>query len=71
MPGPTLTIAEAAEILEPPMAPADLRAHIIALRWQPAEYRRSGRPGHPVPAYPAERILGLHAALVPFMDHGE
>jgi hypothetical protein len=62
----TLTLAEAATILDPPMAETQLRQIITALAWQPDGYRHTGRAGRPAPAYNATRILQLHAALVPF-----
>jgi hypothetical protein len=63
----TLTLAEAAAILDPPMTERQLRAIITALGWPAAGHRRTGRIGHPFPAYDATRILQLHAALVPFI----
>ena len=63
----TLTLAEAAAILDPPMTERQLRAIITALAWQPDGHRRTGRIGHPWPAYDATRLMQLHAALVPFI----
>jgi hypothetical protein len=63
-----LTIAEAAQILQPPISERQLRAIVAALRWEPAEVRRNGHSGRPPAAYDAGRLLQLHAALVPFMD---
>ena len=63
----TLTLAEAAAILEPPIPEAQLRAIIVdGLRWKPDEYRFTGRSGRPRHAYNATRLMQLHAALVPF-----
>lgn len=62
----SLTLAEAAVLLDPPMTEDQLRAIVRALRWQPDGYRYTGRAGRPAPAYDATRILGLHAALAPF-----
>ncbi len=63
----TFTIAEAVTILNPPMTERQLRQIIGALGWKPAGYRHDGRPGHPHPVYDSARIMGLHAALLPFM----
>jgi hypothetical protein len=62
-----LTLAEAAQVLEPAMTEQQLRAIVTALGWQPDGHRYTGRRGHPFPVYPAEAILGLHAALIPFL----
>lgn len=63
----TLTLSEAAAILDPPVSEQQLRQIITALRWKPAGWRhRSGR-GHPWPEYDATRIIRLHAALLPFL----
>jgi hypothetical protein len=63
----TLTLAEAAAVLDPPLSERQLRLIIVkALAWEPDEYRHTGRPGRPTFAYDAERILRLHAALLPF-----
>jgi hypothetical protein len=64
----TLTLAEAAAILDPPMTERQLRAIVTALRWQPCEYRRTGRAGRPAPAYDAAMLLRLGAALAPFTE---
>ncbi len=63
----TLTLSEAAQVLDPPMTERQLRQIITALGWQPGEWRRTGRIGHPFPAYPAADLMRLHAALVPFL----
>ena len=62
----TLTLAEAAAILEPPLTEQQLRRIIQALGWPPDAVRHTGRPGKPVHAYNAARLMQLHAALVPF-----
>lgn len=62
----TLTLAEAAAVLDPPITETQLRAIVSALRWQPDGYRHTGRAGRPAPAYNATRLMELHAALVPF-----
>jgi hypothetical protein len=61
-----LTLAEASQVLDPPMSEHQLRAIVTALRWEPAGYRHTGRAGRPAPAYDATRLLELHAALAPF-----
>lgn len=63
----TLTLTEAAQVLDPAMTERQLRQIITALRWQPDGWRRRATPGHPFPTYDAEQILRLHAALVPFL----
>jgi hypothetical protein len=65
----TLTLAEAATILDPPLTEAQLREIVHALRWKPAGHRHTGKRGHPTATYPAQDILGLHAALVPFFGN--
>jgi hypothetical protein len=61
-----LTLAEASQVLDPPMTAAQLRTIVRALGWQPAGYRYTGRSGHPAATYSATRLLELHAALSPF-----
>lgn len=63
----TLTLAEAATVLEPAMTEAQLRAIVTALGWQADSHRHTGRAGRPTAAYDATRIMALHAALTPFM----
>ena len=60
-----LTLAEAAEVLEPSMSEDQLRQIITALRWQPDGVRYTGRAGRPVATYDATRLFKLHTALVP------
>lgn len=67
----TLTLAEAAQVLDPPMTEQQLRKIVRALGWQAADQRRTGKPGHPAPAYPAAGLMRLHAALVPFLNYGK
>jgi len=67
----TLTLAEAAALLEPPLTEAQLREILHALRWKPTAVRRTGRPGHPVPVYPADELMRLHAAITPFLRPAE
>ena len=63
----TLTLAEAAMVLDPPLTEQQLRQIITALGWQPHGVRHTGRAGRPAPAYDATRLLELHAAMVPFI----
>jgi hypothetical protein len=63
----TLTLAEAAAVLDPPISERQLRAIVGALRWQPLGQRRDGRPGRPAARYDAGEILKLHAALAPWL----
>lgn len=64
----SLTLAEAATILDPPITEQQLRTIIRALRITPSGWRHpgSGR-GHPIAAYPADQIFRLHAALSPWL----
>jgi hypothetical protein len=64
------TLAEAATVLDPPMTEQQLRLVVRALGWQPAGKRYTGRRGHPEVTYDAGQIMGLHAALVPFIGPG-
>ncbi len=66
-PAVTLTLAEAAMVLDPPMTEPQLRQIVRALGWQPSAHRRTGKRGHPLAAYDATEILRLHAALLPFL----
>ena len=63
----TLTLAEASQVLSPAMTEQQLRAIVTALGWQPDGWRRSGKPGRPSSVYLSADLMGLHAALVPFM----
>lgn len=67
MPAVTLTLAEAAMVLDPPMTERQLRTIVTALGWEPDGWRRRATRGHPFPTYDAEKILRLHAAMVPFL----
>lgn len=62
----TLTLAEAAQLLQPPMAETQLRAIVNALGWQPDGHRHTGRAGRPTACYDATRLIRLHAAVAPF-----
>jgi hypothetical protein len=64
----TLTIAEAAAVLDPPMTEDQLRAIVTALGWKPHGARHTGRAGRPTAAYDATRLMQMHAAIAPFID---
>ena len=66
-PAVPLTLAEACTLLEPPITETQLRDIVTALRWKPAGWRPTGRPGHPWPVYEAADLMKLHAAIVPFL----
>lgn len=59
-----LTLAEASEVLDPPLTVKQLREIVRALGWKPAGNRYSGRAGHPHATYSAEKIMKMHRALV-------
>ena len=61
------TLAEAAQILDPPMTEQQLRAIVHALGWQPDSQRYTGRAGRPTACYDATRLWQLHAAVAPFI----
>jgi hypothetical protein len=64
------TLAEACEILDPPMTEQQLRLIITALALTPAGNRYTGKAGRPHPTYDAATILRIHAALLPWLEHG-
>lgn len=66
----TLTLAEAAAMLDPPVSERQLRAIVSALRWQPSGQRRTGRQGFPALTYDSAEILKLHGALTPWLRTG-
>jgi hypothetical protein len=68
VPAVTLTLHEAAQVLNPPMTEHQLALIIRALGWKPDGYHRPGTPGHPFAAYDATRIMQLHQALLPFLE---
>lgn len=63
----TLTLAEAAAVLDPPISERQLRAIVAALRWQPAGHHRTGQAGRPAARYDAAELMKLHAALAPWL----
>ena len=64
---PTLTLAEAAAWLDPPLTPGQLHAIIKALGIVPAGSRPNGGPGRPQATYHAATLMRLHAAIIPFL----
>lgn len=65
----TLTLAEAATVLDPPVTEQQLRAIVTALGWQPHGARHTGKAGRPAPCYDATRLMQLHASLAPFITN--
>jgi len=63
----SLTLAEASQVLDPPLSERQLRQIVHALGWMPAGHRYTGRAGRPAPEYDATEILRLHAALAPWL----
>jgi hypothetical protein len=64
----TITLAEAAGLLDPPLSERQLRAIIRELRWQPAGWRHPGTGrGHPVACYDWAEVCRLHTALLPWL----
>lgn len=63
----TLTLAEAAAMLDPPITTRQLRAIVAALGWQPCGHRRTGQAGRPAARYDAAELMRLHAALAPWL----
>jgi hypothetical protein len=62
-----LTLAEASQVLQPPMTERQLRQIVTALGWPPAGWRRTGRQGHPCATYPWHDLTQLHSALLPWL----
>jgi hypothetical protein len=62
-----LTIAEAADWLDPPIAKETLAALIAALRIPPAGKRTRPQKGRPAYTYPAAELQALHAAVTPWL----
>lgn len=63
----TFTLAEASQILDPPLTETQLREIIRALRWKPDGHRYTGCSGRPIATYDAAKIMKLHSALVPWI----
>ena len=62
-----LTLAEAAQVLDPAITEHQLRAILHALRIQPAGTRHNGRPGHPAATWSWTELNDLHKALTPWL----
>lgn len=58
------TLAEASELLDPPMTVTQLRHSILAVGLKPAGRRYTGRGGHPTDTFDWERLVKLHAGWV-------
>jgi hypothetical protein len=67
----TLTLAEAAQVLDPPVSERQLRAIVGALGWRPCGHRRTGQAGRPAARYDAGELMKLHAALAPWLASSE
>jgi hypothetical protein len=65
-----LTLREAAaaitDTIGPPVTEIQLRLIVRALGWAPVEHRRLP-VGRPAPAYKAEELMRLHAAISPWL----
>lgn len=63
------TLAEVAAVLQPPLTERQLYDIIHALGWKAAGTRKLGvgHRGRPYSTYPADELLKLHKALVPFI----
>ena len=61
--GATWTLAEAAQVLDPPITEQRLRHLVTALRVQPAGTRRQHARGRPTDTYHAADLMRLHAAI--------
>lgn len=61
-----LTLAELADLLDPPVT-ADQLWHLVCYTGlRPCGRRITGRPGRPAALYDARVVMELHALLVPF-----
>ena len=61
------TLAEASEILNPPLTERQLRDLVRLASLKPAGTRKNGHRGRPRPTYDAADLLKLHAVLAPFL----
>jgi hypothetical protein len=61
MPAVTLTLTEAATLLDPPMTKRQLRRAITQAGLQPSGSRYTGRAGRPELRYDATALLRIHA----------
>jgi hypothetical protein len=62
-----MTVAEFAAVLQPPVTEDRLRAMIKVAAIMPAQWRRTGKQGHPHPEYDYAAVARLHAALTPWL----
>lgn len=62
-----LTVAELADLLDPPVTAEQVYHMVAAIGLKPCGRRRSGRRGRPRALYDAKKIMEVHAALVPLM----
>ena len=65
------TIPEAVTMLNPAISEEQLREIIRALRWEPAGRKYTGHAGRPTLTYEWTQITRLHAAISPWLDHGD
>ena len=65
-----LTLGEAAAILQPPMTEKQLIMVVAALNLPHCGVRHTGHSGKPRRTYPAADLMRLHAALLPWLNHG-
>jgi len=63
-----LTLAEAAQVLRPPMTEKQLIMVVAALNLPPSGVRHTGRDGRPRRTYPWADLSRLHAALLPWLQ---
>jgi hypothetical protein len=61
-----LTLAELADLLDPPVTVEQVKNLIHAVQLQPVSYRRTGRQGRPAPEYDARLVMQAHGALSQF-----
>jgi len=62
-----LTLAELAQVLDPPLTEHQLRQLVTLTGLKPSGKRRTGRAGRPQPTYEVTELLKLHAVLAPFL----
>lgn len=71
MPDANLTLAEAAEFLDPGLDEWRLRLLVKALGIRPTGRRRLGRLGPPQHVYDAAELIELHAAVAKWLARME
>lgn len=67
----TLTLAEAAQVLDPPMTERQLRMIVNALELPAAGRRRRAHTGRPLDTYDVAELMRIHAALTPWLTCNE